>query len=226
MLQVVAEAAPAALPQLLGALQRAFAAKAAGGAAKRGSSGSGSAVAVVKKDWKAVQLPKEMVGSIPITTLPGQAFVGDLRSTSGLGLGDGKTTHTSKWLTVRASSCHCHAQGHPPAGRAPPRQRTALQPFLYCSSSSTHQALAPHRPACQAASLASPACVLPPAPLQEGAKSPMDYIQETEPIKVSGMVVASTGSELLPMACGRDARPASVFLLLAAARAATVNACC
>lgn len=30
---------------------------------------------------------------------------------------------------------------------------------------------------------------------QAGMKSPMDYIQETEPIKVSGMVVASYGSE-------------------------------
>lgn len=90
MLQTVAERAPAALPQLLAALQRCFATKA----------GSSTAVAVTKKDWKEVKLTKEVVDSMPTTTLPGQAFVGDLRSTSGLGMGDGKTTHTSKWLTV------------------------------------------------------------------------------------------------------------------------------
>ena len=33
-------------------------------------------------------------------THPAQAFEGDLRSTSGLGLGDGLYTHTSKWLQV------------------------------------------------------------------------------------------------------------------------------
>lgn len=33
-------------------------------------------------------------------TQPGQAFVGDLRSTSGLGLGDGLTSHTAKWFDV------------------------------------------------------------------------------------------------------------------------------
>lgn len=88
-------AAGAALPQQLGAvLQRAFAAKA-------GQGGGGGAVATIpKKDWSAVKLPEATVESIPVTTLPGQAFVGDLRSTSGLGMGDGKTTHTSKWLTV------------------------------------------------------------------------------------------------------------------------------
>ena len=34
-------------------------------------------------------------------THTGQAFVGDLRSASALGLGDGITDHTSKWLQVR-----------------------------------------------------------------------------------------------------------------------------
>lgn len=83
-----------------------FAAKAGGGSSgsakpsTSGSGGSGGAV-VTKKDWKAVKVPDSVAGSIPTTTLPGQAFVGDLRSTSGIGLGDGKTTHTSKWLTVR-----------------------------------------------------------------------------------------------------------------------------
>ena len=35
------------------------------------------------------------------TTVPGQAFVGDLRSTSALCLADGINTHTQKWLQVR-----------------------------------------------------------------------------------------------------------------------------
>mmetsp|Transcript_5341 Transcript_5341/g.11685 ORF Transcript_5341/g.11685 Transcript_5341/m.11685 type:complete len:160 (-) Transcript_5341:584-1063(-) len=54
-------------------------------------------VAVAKKDWKAVQLPKETQESIP-TAIGGAAFPGDLRSTSGLGKGDGLKTHTDKWL--------------------------------------------------------------------------------------------------------------------------------
>ncbi|GBF97119.1 hypothetical protein Rsub_10130 [Raphidocelis subcapitata] len=130
-------AAPAAAQQLLAAaLQRCgFAAKAAGSG--KGSSGGGSGGdggVVVRKDWGAVKLPEQVASAIPTTTLPGQAFVGDLRSTSGLGLGDGKTTHTSKWLTA-------------------------------------------------------------------GMKSPMDYIQEAEPIKVSGMVVASHGSDDPNLGC-------------------------
>ena len=38
-----------------------------------------------------------------ITVHPGQAFLGDNRSSSGLGLGDGLVSHTSKWLQV----LHC-----------------------------------------------------------------------------------------------------------------------
>ena len=39
------------------------------------------------------------------TTIPGgQAFPGDLRSTSALGVGDGLKTHTAKWLQVRERS--------------------------------------------------------------------------------------------------------------------------
>lgn len=34
------------------------------------------------------------------TTTPGQAFVGDLRSTSALLVGDGIFNHTAKWLQV------------------------------------------------------------------------------------------------------------------------------
>merc|ERR1739848_937852 len=36
---------------------------------------------------------------IPTTNSQGAAFPEDLRSTSGLGKGDGKETHTSKWLS-------------------------------------------------------------------------------------------------------------------------------
>ena len=39
-------------------------------------------------------------------TTQGAAFVGDLRSTSGLGLGDGLTSHTAKWLQVRSEAQH------------------------------------------------------------------------------------------------------------------------
>jgi hypothetical protein len=96
---LAAQRGPAAtLPQLLGTLQRWFAAEA------KGAAGGSAAItpAPSKKDkWAAVKLPEDTVAAIPETTLPGQAFVGDLRSTSGLGLGDGKTSHTSKWLTVR-----------------------------------------------------------------------------------------------------------------------------
>ena len=76
-------------------------------------------------------IDKDTVADIPTTTTVGQAFVGDLRSTSGLGLGDGLKTHTDKWL-----------QGG-------------------------------------------------------GQKTPMEYIQSAEPIKVHGAVVASHGSEFL-----------------------------
>ena len=33
----------------------------------------------------------------PLVTVPGQAFGGDYRSTSGLGVGDGLSNHTAKW---------------------------------------------------------------------------------------------------------------------------------
>lgn len=43
----------------------------------------------------------DSLNTVPTITVKGAAFQGDLRSTSGLGLGDGKTTHTSKWMQVR-----------------------------------------------------------------------------------------------------------------------------
>ena len=61
-----------------------------------------------------VVLSKEIVvdvSQLPTITAPvGQAFPGDLRSTSGLGLGDGIIDHTSKWLQVggaRYRDCAC-----------------------------------------------------------------------------------------------------------------------
>jgi hypothetical protein len=59
--------------------------------------------ASVKKDWSAVVLPKS--ADPPTTSGSGQAFANDLRSTSGLGLGDGCKTHTDKWLQVRSPVC-------------------------------------------------------------------------------------------------------------------------
>jgi hypothetical protein len=57
----------------------------------------------VAPEWKAgVAKPaKQSEDGITIVK-PGQAFVGDLRSTSGLELGDGIMDHTRKWLQVCA----------------------------------------------------------------------------------------------------------------------------
>ncbi len=47
---------------------------------------------------------------MPLGPLPPQAFVGDLRSTSALCVGDGIETHTAKWLQVRR---YGHCRGAP-----------------------------------------------------------------------------------------------------------------
>lgn len=131
MLQA-ARSSAAVLPQLL---QQAcspvawFASK-----AKAADSAKASEVLTPVKDWKAVKLPAATADTVPVTTTPGQAFVGDLRSTSGLGKGDGINNHTGKWL-------------------------------------------------------------------QGDSKSPMEYIQSTEPIKVNGPVVASYGSDDPALGC-------------------------
>lgn len=52
---------------------------------------------VVDKDLAA---EAEKTGIPTITARVGQAFTGDLRSTSGVGLGDGLRSHTAKWLQV------------------------------------------------------------------------------------------------------------------------------
>jgi hypothetical protein len=56
-----------------------------------------TAVATSGADYKAVRIPEEIVKGLP-TTHKSIAFEGDLRSTSGLGLGDGLKSHTDKWL--------------------------------------------------------------------------------------------------------------------------------
>jgi hypothetical protein len=48
-----------------------------------------------------VTVSPEEIEAQTITVTPGQAHLGDLRSTSGLGLGDGLLSHTSKWMQVR-----------------------------------------------------------------------------------------------------------------------------
>ncbi len=67
-----------------------------------------AAKSVVRKESKAagdvVDQPYDS-DSRTITVTPGQAFAGDNRSSSGLGLGDGLTSHTAKWLAVRCRTC-------------------------------------------------------------------------------------------------------------------------
>eukprot|EP00877_Chromochloris_zofingiensis_P012828 jgi/Chrzof1/779/Cz01g28160.t1 len=57
-------------------------------------------IAIHKKDWSAVKVPEKTIENLPTITAYGQAFLGDIRSTSGLGLGDGIFNHTKKWLQV------------------------------------------------------------------------------------------------------------------------------
>ena len=171
-------------PALFGGLAR-------GLATKEVAAGRGGAVATVADD------------DLPTTTYyPGQAHLGDLRSTSALGIGDSIKTHTGKWLQVRrrrgSSSTLCRVQRSQPPQKA---GRAAV----------TAQLLTSPRPA-------------PPRPLQGSGKSPIEYIQATEPIKVHGLVVASYGSEsgALAAAAGRPTkrpdRPRSSFCLQATTR--------
>lgn len=46
--------------------------------ASKSSSAKASDVQILSKDWKAVKLPAQSADP-PVTTLPGQAFLGDLR---------------------------------------------------------------------------------------------------------------------------------------------------
>lgn len=75
--------------------------------------------AVAKSD--KLQLAREVATTRfqedPITELPGQAFVGDLRSTSALSIGDGISNHTAKWFQpgLAVSVVHACALGAPSA---------------------------------------------------------------------------------------------------------------
>ncbi len=64
------------------------------------SAGPTSKLVVRKESQAAGQVVdrKYTEDSRTITVTPGQAFPGDNRSSSGLGLGDGLTSHTAKWL--------------------------------------------------------------------------------------------------------------------------------
>lgn len=90
-----------ALPQLLHQFQPFAAYATKTGAPKSGAKSTPAQTSITTtKDWKAVKVPAEALDSAPTTNSFGQAFGGDLRSTSGLGLGDGIKNHTAKWLQV------------------------------------------------------------------------------------------------------------------------------
>lgn len=100
----------------------------------------------VQKDWKAVQIPKGATERMPtITVEPGQAFPGDLRSTSGLGMGDGLTTHTEKWLQVGRTPGWGLASGTGPAGAWSARPCAALGAGAAAVVTLTSPPLAPRR---------------------------------------------------------------------------------
>ena len=128
---------------------------------------------VVRKESKAAGDVVDQTydsDSRTITVTPGQAFPGDNRSSSGLGLGDGLTSHTAKWLAVGCRPAtplsmnldlQCwHDCGHLTIKEA----RTALAWFLQADGS-----------------------------FDGNLKSPMEFIHEAPPIKVHGAVVASFG---------------------------------
>jgi hypothetical protein len=64
----------------------------------------------------AGSLPKKLGQNEPVITEGRQAFEGDLRSTSGLGLGDGISNHTGKWLQVGANVCRAQRHLSRPSG--------------------------------------------------------------------------------------------------------------
>ncbi|KAF5833507.1 mitochondrial NADH:ubiquinone oxidoreductase 13kD-like subunit [Dunaliella salina] len=122
------------LPQLLSSASS-FASPAPYSAAAAASFASKSPATTpdTKKDVYT-PVPKATADTIPTTIGGGQAFPNDLRSTSGLGAGDGIVSHTEKWM-------------------------------------------------------------------HSDRKSPMQYIQEQEPILVEGPVVASYGSDDPALGC-------------------------
>lgn len=103
---------------ILSSLARNYASAAKSSAAKAAAKVEASKdVSVVeKKDWKAVVIPAktlESMSSTKSTNMPGASFLNDLRATSGLGMGDGITSHTGKWLQVcrHGSCCFCPKEG-------------------------------------------------------------------------------------------------------------------
>ena len=75
---------------------------------------SGSSKEIVSKESKgqgAVQKQEYSDENRTISVHPGQAFLGDNRSSSGLGLGDGLVSHTSKWLQAGCVTCTWLQQG-------------------------------------------------------------------------------------------------------------------
>lgn len=114
--------------------------------------GAGKDLTKVARASDVTVLPEEIEAQT-ITVTPGQAHLGDLRSTSGLGLGDGLLSHTSKWLQVRdtraagarapCSACHCDA-GQLTAwvlARADGRLRVGQheKPHAVCPRGAAHQ---------------------------------------------------------------------------------------
>ena len=96
-------------PALRNLLQRTFSA----GYATKAADAAKSVAVTTGTDWKAVKVPAETLKDMPEAT-GGAAFKGDLRATSGLGLGDGIHSHTAKWLQV--------IWGHTQAGPCLPAQ--------------------------------------------------------------------------------------------------------
>lgn len=60
----------------------------------RGMSTGQDAVDTMKQ---VTQVAHETKQKEPMVTIPGQAFIGDYRSTSAVGTGDGLSSHTAKW---------------------------------------------------------------------------------------------------------------------------------
>ena len=55
---------------------------------------------------KAKEVATTLKQDNPETVLPGQAFVGDLRATSALCVGDGISNHSAKWLQKELGVSH------------------------------------------------------------------------------------------------------------------------
>lgn len=141
---------------------------------------AGSSKQIVKKESRGagdVTNKEYNADSRTITVAPGQAFLGDNRSSSGLGLGDGLTSHTSKWLQV----CTINMKGHDRAYFVSQQQN--IDDVTHVSYQSTTCSL----------------CMTLAIHMQVDGqysgnyKSPMEYIHDAPPIKVHGSIVASFG---------------------------------